>query len=485
MGKDGIGDYIHRKRENYLKFGTLQANENNESNIKDISQIIKNQHKRVFEKASSPISGKKIWELENALNDFFYPKNEEQEKNLNDFLNIFNEIVEKKGYEFSTYLSQDLDNSQKIISIKNKTKNLIHKDIEEAKNNNQIAKRRVSTLQKQLEIISKILRNEIKLKKDTEKNLLEFPNILNNTIKELQNLIKDKKETQFVNVSSNLQEQINTILEQIANPYLMILGDVLEYGLAYFSLQVQNKKGEITKDLLDSLVIGTTGRTAPTMDFSQISSDFVDINNLDFKGWQKVAGEDFKFQLSAPTQDKTDVIFNYSDNAILNISAKNYSLKDSSAKIHILSGSSLLQAILNENNPSLMNHWLNMVSSQEITNKSSNFIPNYKETHNTILLSLLLQGLMGTKGELANIFVLNSRSNKHIYVRNIFSILKNFEKSGYTQASFGNNFPTKDNPLPMDISASDAKTRITKLIAELHQRKLNIQIDRKLVNKKI
>jgi len=62
-----------------------------------------------------------------------------------------------------------------------------------------------------------------------------------------------------------------------------------------------------------------------------------------------------------PTQDKLDVAFEWKGD-LLNISAKNYSLANSDAMIHLLSGSSLLYLISNEN-PDFVNHWLNLIAA--------------------------------------------------------------------------------------------------------------------------
>jgi hypothetical protein len=62
-----------------------------------------------------------------------------------------------------------------------------------------------------------------------------------------------------------------------------------------------------------------------------------------------------------PTQDKLDVLFNW-DGDELKVSAKNYKLEDSSAMIHLVSGTSLLYLISSEKTD-FVNHWLNVITT--------------------------------------------------------------------------------------------------------------------------
>ena len=69
------------------------------------------------------------------------------------------------------------------------------------------------------------------------------------------------------------------------------------------------------------------------------------------------------------SQDKTDIIFEWNDTNLA-VSAKNYSLRQEDQMVHILSGSNLLYLISNEE-PVMINHWLNLISTSNRDDDSS------------------------------------------------------------------------------------------------------------------
>jgi hypothetical protein len=76
------------------------------------------------------------------------------------------------------------------------------------------------------------------------------------------------------------------------------------------------------------MVVGTTGKSYATISGDKFDSENVDLSKVLGKNWIKM-NESNSYRVGLESQDKVDVEFKY-DGKEMGVSAKNYSLKDTS-----------------------------------------------------------------------------------------------------------------------------------------------------------
>lgn len=275
----------------------------------------------------------------------------------------------------------------------------------------------------------------------------------------------------------NLLNKLNEVLKMQSIPYAQAIGDVFEYWLAIASQYADQYSDKQINEIIDQFVRGQD-RSNVIISGDNFDNNLVDLGAIlgaDNGKWQRMDDSN-SFMLQSPTQDKLDVIFKWQNDDVLDISAKNYSFSKSD-NIHLLSGSSLLYLVSNENSD-FVNHWLNCISEgSDLSKINSSLI---EEAHRTMKITLLTQALMGTKGNLANTFVLNDRKNQKIYVRDLASIIYNICKDQKIEGMNITNYPQSlSNSWEGNLEISDptlARVRITNLLAQLHQAKISVSI---------
>lgn len=465
----GIGNYIHYKKQNYRNYGTTIKGPNNYSDAISIF----NQQKENIKNSIVSTKSIQLKDFEQYLNALMYPSQYKHEKVSDEIFLRFQkqveEIFDKKFAQFGINWS---NGSVYIKKIENKES---------------ISIQQLQNYATTLQNIGQQLVN----KQDVSMNDI---NQLNSTIKRVQDYIKICQQNSIVkinNLSSNDQAkdiiaQINNTLQIASLPWGPAIGEVFEDFLAMAAIYAQGKSDQITDSLIKDILVGSTGRSKVSIQLDKFDSKFVDAELLKqskaFSNKQRSINQFTNYEINlGTTQDKLDVNIVWNgDN--LKISAKNYKLKDNSSLIHLVSGTSLLYMIQNEN-VDFINHWLNTITT---SGKSDKIAKNYLQSaHTAMKITLFAKALtgqgLGRKG-IADTFIVNNRTKKHIYVWNMKEVfdscinnLDTIKFKNYPE-TISNNWVGSGKRIP---SNTDAQQRISNLIAKVHTYKLSISISPK------
>lgn len=244
-----------------------------------------------------------------------------------------------------------------------------------------------------------------------------------------------------------------------------------------------NLKGQI-KDLINTSVIGKTGKTTIQLDTSTFGTK-IDASKIFSDGYKQVSA--YLWESNNATQNKIDVNFRFQPtDSPIKISAKNVNLFGGKSRgVHLVSGMSLLVSLMHledSGSLSLANHYLNQhVYTQPLSSRRHfgwgvSLAQQYPDTQIAIKLALFEQALRGykTSAEKADIFIINENTSGVVQVYNMASILTDM---------LNNNLPESlvtFNPDPAvlvfknDYSPISQWDRITNLLAKVHSYKITV-----------
>lgn len=473
---NGIGDYIHYHTRNYELFGTTQDGPSNyneaypslNARAQELRKLAWNLHKKH--------DNAKLQDLENFMNSIFYPSKDGR-----------NEIEQKQFQQMKTYVEAEFEKAFNGFAIDwNNGLNVYVKGRTSVGQKTQV--KSLAIIQQQLTAALDRVSSANTIDK-IEKAQAEINRALNELkSKGISSDAKVTLGTTFGKESGNLIETINNALRATMYNNAAI-GYVFELALAAFSGQMSDSVKKIAAEEVNKALQGAA-RSNPLIKIDKIDSKFFDADlfgseinrgktNLGI--WQRTA-DGTGFQFSAPTQDKLDVALSF-DGEMYNITAKNYA-NITKRDIHIVSGTSLLAMILDDD-VDFINHYLNITTSHPgLTG------PNLTLAHEVMKLTILLKSLTGigtsADNNTADILVVNDRASKHIYVRSI----------GYLVTKISFRLDKIDNYMKIHglgkkgslnikndfvgakgiPSEADAKTRITKLLAQLHNTKISVSV---------
>lgn len=488
-----VGDYVHYYTKNYKKFGTT---EKGPSNYGEGPSVISKQIKESLDKAKNlrrRYRDDNLIELENFMNSIFYPKEDKT-----------NTIRDKQFEQMKKYVEQEFQRQFNGFTIDWKGgMNVRATGPKSISKNSQI--QTLYKLPQQLESAFERARTAKTRKKIEEamfevQNAIKILNSLNEGASEQNAVSKVHINTKFKNIdgysTENLIEKVNTALSAVMYNNAAI-GYVFELALSTFSGQVKNEIREISTKVVDD-ALKASARSNPNIKIDLIDENFFDKelfgnlinkNNKTNLGVWQMTPDGTGFEFSAPTQDKLDVALSF-DGEMYNISAKNYS-NITKRDIHIVQGSSLLQMLLNDSaNVDFINHYLNLTSSTPGLPGSTLIM-----AHQAMKLNILLKSLTGLgtsqNENLADILVINDRRSRHIYIRSIgdlvLKISENLNKIDEYMKIGGlgkNGTLNIKNDYVGNINVpneKNARIRITKLLAQLHNTKINVSIKKNVI----
>ena len=456
----GIGDYIHFKKENYRKYGTLKPG--NGTNFSDVTSVF-NQQRKMLKSRIPSTNSSNLKGLENFLNGMMYGKDDDGKAYDEVAIKELQKLVETEFQKAYSNFDINFKNGIEVYHPEQGT---------------QAQRISIKTLHNYLKTIQNMVNGSIKLSKTA--NINEIESVLN----QLETYLKsNSQQTGMISlkndlVAADLIPQINRVLKMQSLPWNKAIGDVFEYWLALAS-QYADGLAEVESDKIIEQCVKGTSKSGIQISFDKFSSDYVDIDQIAnsgvFKqGWQRIDDSN-SFMFDKPIQNKLDVLFKW-DGDELRISAKNYKLADSGKLIHLVSGTSLLYLIQAEN-VDFINHWLNCVAGS----KSNNLGKILQDAHTTMKLTLFVQALTGMNqgSGFADTFVLNNRTKKHIYVRSMKEILDAVENNveAIKISNYPNSIPNKWVGKNMGVmSQASAKQRISNLIAALQTYKISVSM---------
>ena len=465
----GIGDYIHYKQSNYIKFGTTKDSIDHSS----AQEIFSEQRKALKQFIAKNNSTTDTSQIESFLNNLMYGTDgiDQATKKAYEELKVrISDVVAEKYANFGVNFGKENDQSMNIYYTP---------PTETTKNQASI-----STLKKYLSTIFNMINGSLGVMDKADMGKL---NEVYQTLKQTINAMESQGETTIKwKNNQTLKEDINTALAWQSIPIKNALGDVFEWWLALASQLGEDLSNKTTDEILEEFVKGSSGSNKQ-ISMDNFSSDYVDGKLLwesgaFKKGWTPI-NDYTAFQFDKKSQDKLDVIFNWEgDQTPLYVSAKNYKLENPQDLIHLVSGTSLLMLIQNEP-ADFVNHWLNCVSS--IAN-GTDVLPAsiLQQAHFMMKFTLFVQALAGKdQSQSVNTLIVNNRTKQHIYVKSMEQILNQIseETASFMRIS---GYPQKVQQFWVGDERQDeemAKRRISKLIADLHTYQLNISMSPKVL----
>lgn len=440
-----LGNYIHYSNEGYQKYGLNRwetpTGDDSWERRTSVLETYKNSLK-IHSSQQKDISG-----LEEFLNGLIYPQNDMNKTQIDNEVfskleMIANEVLQEKwaGFNFNP-----------------NTLTVYRTQI--AANTTVIENAQLQSYANQLEKIINNLGKDDNLIKEIE----EVKILINN----IRNITEEKINfNDYKNLKTNLNKAF-----KLAKFNKRILGDAFEIWLSaanvYANEQIEEIGDDLVSDLFKKIDLGVSGggTTKSIIKLSDMSTDYVNTEKI------KKTLIDMKWSLNdeldavvKSSQQKVDLTFNWNGKELA-ISAKNYGLRNETNAIHLLGGTSLLQ-ILTSCSINYANHYLNIAGTGDSA------LQEARNNLKTVILAKALTGQDLKEAGLADTFVINARSKKHIYVFTMKDIFDAY-KQNPEKINVGNDLIVKQS------WSDSAQNRITNLLASLHAQKLRVSISSK------
>lgn len=474
-----IGDYIHYSVVNYYNYGTGKNQNEPGSSYASASSVFESQKNHIKNSIrGSAVNENSLSRLSFLLTKLIYGDpslsraKDEEWKRFQDIIaqNFEKQFGDGLGINWNGLAVYDIN---KTISIKNDG-TITLKKLKQTKENLDKEIQRLNTEMTHLSKNSTVTLEEIE-----------------KTTQELANFINSQTDQNVKIEDPDLLYKINKAILAESLPKNRATGAVFEQFLGIAQYCLDGKANKLTDDLIEKGFESVKGniRSSVVIDKNKFSSKYV---NFTSSGDIQIT-ENMTYKITAnKTQDKLDVIFNW-DNENLNVTAKNYSLKDDGALLHLVSKTSLLYLIQNEN-ADFVNHWLNLVVIQRKGSKASkDGILNL--AHEAMKITIFAKALtgqgLGRIGE-ADTFILNNRSKRNVYVISVTDMINTAASdinkfaaiSGYKKvyqnkwiSAIGIKEKSVKGIERSNFSAASAQQRISNLIAQVHATQISVQIN--------
>ena len=478
-----IGDYIHLNAKNYNKYGINRYGEENreqynfekqKENINIRLQASKIKNQKQLEKA-----------LENILST--------EDTSENNAAIIRNEIERILNERFAETMGKINWNTGNITANLQRAKNVTIKSIEMDSKQQSIELKSIMTRVRAIEQARNSITNQEEQSKLTAKinQIYKELNLIltgaqRGMITELKNTSINKLKNQRIDLNSNTQNLITTI-NSILKTYAAVpainlqKGDLFEYAIALAPAVAKINVGENIDEYMKQLEKQVSGgdRSRVVIDFDKNNfTEHLNLKQLEMKGY--VVSESTKTAYSYGTsQEKIDVNLQW-EGENLAISAKNVNLQ-SPMGVHILSGSSLLY-LLQDENEDFVNHYFNIIATHE---DHENINADIEGAHEAMRYTLLFKALTGqTFGRTgATLFLVNDNTrNGGVH---IFDIKGLINKASDNLEPFTNITANGQDIASIQINNIRKKTysdRITAYLAEVHKQKISATLKPALLN---
>ena len=507
MSVGKIGHYIHISRKGYEEHGITQDGNFESFDYSGYIQTIKNKQSTNFFTQSE----KDVEKFQNALNLIFSSKKSE---NLDPRVSIIRNKIEQSLLErFGDKMGTIDWRSGNIYTKQNSSQiqNQISRKIQTEKNQQNI---KLSTLMKRINTLERIQEKIIKTT-DKQKLKIEIDNIylilqqiLKNYKKEIQGefidlklknlsddtisaldkcLLSIQKDTPMGNDVISLIETINKTLSdyQTKSPINLQKGDLFEMVIAYAPTLVENVAEQHLNDVLKSLdqqVVGTTGRSGVEINLDFFSGDIG--KNLSLNKYNLKVDTDNILISTLCSQEKIDVNMIWETDRVIPVSAKNVNLS-SGYNVHILSGSSLLYLIQDEN-PDFVNHYLNIVAHHP--DGAINHNKDVLAAHRTMKYALIFKAFTGkTYGRSgASVFMVNDNSQPGgVKIFDMADLIQRAENNLnlFEVTANKKDLEELENSIENIKSPYGIDARIAKFLQKVHEQKISVSFDPAFLNK--
>lgn len=503
-----IGEYIHYKKENYERHGISREGLFKAFNYNGYQDMIQ----RKLSATHWISENKNKQRMEDSLNTIFSNKKEVPSNIAAIRAEIEKNLLEHFGSSLGK-IDWSTGNITNLSSFKNKSEveaqmNKIIR-IEENQQNVEL-----STLMKRINAVTAIMNNmkDIKKKDDLKAKINDITILFNKILSshkaelkqaELGTTVKqllNKNEKQMGQVllslkgkqSKNTLSLISAINQVIADyrvraPINLQKGDLFELAISYApTVAMKCSLEELNNTLKNvaSSVVGTSGKKPPKIDLNYFSKDFQD---LSLNAYSK---EGNFLVSSIASQNKVDVKLQWEDTAsFVNISAKNVNLQ-SPYGVHILSGSSLLYLIQDEDS-AFVNHYLNIIANHPedgaVTSQQAQVTLAHETMKYAIIFKAFTGQTIGKEGENATVFIVNDNSkvNGGIKIYDLSDVIKKARNHLNSFDVTANSLPLESlsNSLDNSYIPQNSKARITRLLQDAHSQKISVAFNSSFLSK--
>lgn len=501
-----IGNYIHYRASNYLKYGTTMSQKSSGRAL-NLEKILEDKHAFIKMQFQAQQSDKFKEQYQETLNYLFgkegslLSKKEEQEALEKEFKKI---VQEKFPNIIIDYATLNTDGASALQQID------INKRVSKGK-----TRMSFDFIEKQIDELSKFMyRQEIK-DKYSEKELKQHRNILQRITKIEQEMFTMAKagvgySPAFVKMSKknkastglglnlaklNLKQKsffsdLNYLISlyNISNKSI-IQGELGELSAAFAGAKMQGIGANELKKFIEEAMIGDKNKTSSGYWQADFSSTFVNLAKLgETKGWEHHSDNGGYVKAIMPTQNKIDIQIETPEGK-KTLSVKNYNLKNRST-ISAMTGVSFLTLIQNENQDNFINHYFNITAEHPAPDDNEVPLMQIRDRIHSLMKQIILinalTGLnisktaldgMKSNQDVAKYFVINdsSKSGKFkIFTMSELLNLATGDQAGFSKFAkvSGYNDPTWDNMW----AESGPQERITKILMQAHQMKLHVGI---------
>ena len=519
-----IGDYVHLKAANYMKYGISRKKEQSPT-----EQLRAFKDKLQIQATTIKVNNNQIRQLEKNYNiqktilenstDTDIQKIREQiiTSLINQYgSNLEREVLNEVNYNFaqgSISLPTSVGQQEKLKQAK---------QIEEAKYSF------VDTVQKQINIVS----NQLKSIKN-----VETLTMLQSKIDAIQQKLNTLKQTALTAQDVGLRGAVlkavgdNRLAEVIPNqearklvqelretiallsiPNLSNwLGSFEEMIARYVSLKIQGiATDEIIKIFNSELQAGknkiiTAG--ASKVDVSLSMTDLMSLNQKALKELQKTSQfqhmfnnkyNKLEFKITSTAESKADAYFQIDTLGLIGASIKNYNMSNPNFDIHIVNGTPLLPFLMGLKNNSMATHYLNILADHKDAAASgfttAKTIGAEGLTYGFLYFALSGRG-SGRQGGFADIFILNDNSDttgnsaRFFDVGNLIDNIIKLKKLNSVKINDKNallywqdvklNNAFIENKGKQGVSI---QMRLSNLIAASHREKLSLSLSKDIFN---
>lgn len=473
-----IGNYVHLLGKNYEKSGTSMYGSNGGL---DLSAAISAQHELIQNKIQEyeQTNNLSLYRLQNKINKLIKLMGSDRPSNNKGLSG------EQVRQFLEQVMNEEFDNLQtldfKTGSVK---KNNLNK-ISHINNKYWEYKNWRKTLVMRVNQLNEILYN---LEQQANENDGVNPEEYSIAIDKLSTLLNDTYQKTWENISqTGLKVNKKTTQNLIAE-----LNALIDKYAAMPAINLQN--GTFFENILQ-LIPQMADEEVDKAMFEEVGKgqDQLKINYKKTAFAPKLNGQksfDEMIQKVSTSQGKIDVAFKW-ENQNLNISAKNLDIGKKGYKyISTVSGSPLIY-LLQDANPSFVNHYLNIYSNHvDKKSMNSNLANQKNEIVDTMKLTLAYKGLTGDvygrHDFKTNVFIVNNYTggkDNNIKVVSIYTLLNRMSTTKSQDLFVTNNVWDAYSNKKINGNPNTAKwERIGNIIQEMHSRKIRTSFHSKLLD---
>ena len=504
-----IGNYVHLYYRNYLKY-SLNTPESGEEKTPDVQEIFNKQTNLIYENAKSKKENIKVQEFEDLLNFYFNPnKNTKltpEEENIKKYspylIDAVRKSLGKAGYKINVNekLAAEAIAGRYDSILKQANYNFINYYKRELNKRDQVYKSSITRLIKELlGLREKIASNQTKEAKQLLKKL--------NKLDQEWTRIKTENKGKWIQVKNSKNnktffDELNKLLNKLSLANVTqaggMIGELGTIGItALANIQTGKEVNNIVQYLEEEMSKRVKGqdRSKKGLLLTNFDTDYVNLDQVVSDTSYIKDEKTGNYFTTRFTQDKVDIEVEFGGEKILG-SVKNYNLANTEFKdIHLLSGRSVLALV--QEYGDFINHFLNIAAEHEDDEDAEHgkFLDQAIFIMKLTILLKALQGAVFAKdrnGQIGNtatvdVFIVNDTSVGKYKVYSINEVLNAIKQNIdlLKTGDFDEMSRLSNDPVDLDegLNMTDARARISNLLAQLHSMSLQVSIDRQIFTK--